>query len=120
MATVVLNQGNNGETVKLRIGDEIMLQLPENATTGYRWYIDRAEGVEEVVDEETSASAPSTPSPSSPEERNPIMGRGGLREFRFRATKAGKGRLALKYYRQWEGEDSALDSLAVGLDVLSG
>ncbi len=47
------------------------------------------------------------------------MGRGGLREFHFRITKAGKGRLALKYFREWESADAALDNFAVGLDVLS-
>lgn len=115
MATIVLNQANNGETVKLRLGDEISLRLAENATTGYRWHIDRAEG---VVEEEDSASKSAAPaSPSGPNEQNPIMGRGGLREFRFRASKAGTGRLALKYYRQWEGEGSALESFDVELDV---
>jgi inhibitor of cysteine peptidase len=114
MATVVLNQGNNGERVRLRLGDEIALRLPENATTGYRWHTDRAEG---VVEEETSTSESSAPS-SPPDERNPVVGRGGLRAFHFRTSKAGPGRLALSYYREWEGEGSAIDTFAVDLDVI--
>ncbi len=117
MATVVLDQGNNGETVKLRLGDDITLRLPENATTGYRWHIERAEG---LIEEAATATEPSAPSPASTsDDQNPTIGRGGLRKFHFRTTKVGQGRLALKYYREWEGGDSALESFAVDLDVVS-
>lgn len=117
MATVVLDQGNNGERVKVRPGDQITLRLPENATTGYRWHIERAEG---LIEDEGPASEPSAPpTPSNADEPNPIMGRGGLREFHFRTPNAGQGRLTLKYYQEWEGPDSAVENFAVDLDVLS-
>ena len=116
MAIVVLNQGNNGETVNVRPGDQITVRLPENATTGYRWHIERAEG----LTEDETASSPSAPAAAStPDEPNPTMGRGGVREFHFRTPNVGQGRLILKYYREWEGPDSALENFAVELDVLS-
>ncbi|HKO60728.1 MAG TPA: protease inhibitor I42 family protein [Pyrinomonadaceae bacterium] len=117
MAIVALSQANNGETVKVRPGDQITVRLPENATTGYRWHIERAEG---LTEEQTAASDPSAPSPTSaPDEPNPTMGRGGLREFHFRTPEEGQGRLSLKYYREWEGPDSALENFAVNLDLVS-
>jgi predicted secreted protein len=40
----VLSKADDGRTVATRTGDEIVVRLAENATTGYRWEVERADG----------------------------------------------------------------------------
>ena len=89
-----LTEADNDRTVDLRVGGTVRLSLPENATTGYRWAVDRLDaGVIEAVGSEPhyTASAP---------------GSGGNVEFTFKAAKAGTGEVALKYWRHFEGDAS--------------
>jgi inhibitor of cysteine peptidase len=106
MAVVTLTRSNNGESVKLRPEDEIEVQLPENATTGYRWYIERADGLTEIP----------VQAEISPPDPNPQFGRGGVRKFRFRAEGRTTGRLQLKHWREWEGDSSVLERFAVDFE----
>ena len=39
----ILTAADKGGSFKLRVGDEVTLQLPENASTGYRWAVDSAD-----------------------------------------------------------------------------
>jgi len=109
MAVVTLTNANNGQLIEARLGDEIVLPLPENATTGYRWHIDRADGLAEQ--EIAKQQVDSEPGP------NPQFGRGGIREFRFRATRPGTARLELKRWREWEGESSVVERFAVDIKL---
>jgi inhibitor of cysteine peptidase len=106
MAAITLTKANNGESIECRQGDEIILRLPENPTTGYRWHIVRADGLVQ----ETDLYRP---------DPNPQFGSGGVREFRFRATAPGKGRLELKYWRVWEGDKSILERFAIDIKIVS-
>jgi predicted secreted protein len=38
---LVLSQTDNDRTVSVRVGDVVRISLPENASTGYRWTIER-------------------------------------------------------------------------------
>jgi predicted secreted protein len=38
---LVLSQTDNDRTVSVRVGDMVRISLPENASTGYRWTIER-------------------------------------------------------------------------------
>lgn len=106
---VVLTKANNGESINVGLGDEIVLRLAENATTGYRWAVVRADGLAEQ--EVPGHSQPGPPEPDS------LIGSGGLREFRFRAGTPGDGRLELKYWREWEGDSSVVERFAIDLKV---
>ena len=110
MAAVSLTKANNGQSVEVRQGDEIILRLPENPTTGYRWHIDRADGLETEMSEHTTGS--DRPDP------NPRLGRGGVREFRFRAKEPGARRLDLKHWREWEGERSVIERFGVAIGIV--
>jgi inhibitor of cysteine peptidase len=109
MAVVTLTDANNGELIEARLGDEIVLQLPENATTGYRWHIDRADGLAEK--QIAHQQVDSKPGP------NPQFGRGGIREFRFTVNGPATARLELKRWREWEGESSVLERFAVDIKL---
>ena len=108
---VTLTEANNGEAIEIRQGDAIDLQLPENATTGFRWQLVSANGlVEEPAQDQ--ARAPSAP------EQSPRMGAGGIRVFRFRARTSGRGRLELKLWREFEGESSVLKRFACDITIV--
>ena len=89
-----LTEADNERTVALRVGESVRLTLPENATTGYRWAIDRLD--RDVVEEAGSEAHPS----------GGAIGSAGNVTFVFRAKKAGSGEVALKYWRHFEGDAS--------------
>lgn len=91
-----LTEADNGRTVDLRAGESVRLTLPENATTGYRWAIDRLD--RDVVEEAGSEAHPS----------RGAVGSAGNVTFDFKAKKAGSGEVALKYWRHFEGEGSVV------------
>jgi inhibitor of cysteine peptidase len=101
MPVVTLTSVDDGKAVGVHPGDELVVRLSENPTTGYRWHIDRADGPLHL---ETDAYHPA---PSVQ------IGSGGVREFRFRAAAAGSARLELKYWQPWEGERSVVERFAV-------
>lgn len=105
MATLALAKDDNGGTFESGQGDEIVLRLPENATTGYRWYVDRAdESLEQMAD-------------SYQPDPDVRIGSGGVREFRFRARAAGAAKLELKHWQAWEGESSVTERFAVEIQI---
>lgn len=73
----------------------VTVRLDENPTTGYRWNIETAEGLEMVGD--------------SFERAGDAIGAGGVRVFQFRASEAGPHRLSIRKWRDWEGESSIID-----------
>src|SRR5260370_34132850 len=72
-----LAEADNGRTVDLRVGETFRVRLPENATTGYRWTIDRLD--DEVV--EAVGSEPDYAAGS--------LGSGGAVTVTFRGKKSG-------------------------------
>jgi inhibitor of cysteine peptidase len=99
-----LSEADNDRTVDVHVGDTIRLTLPENATTGYRWAIDRHDDVVDVV-----ADEPRYPAGA--------VGSGGEVAFTLKAKKSGSGELALKNWRQWEGDSSVTRRFRVRLNV---
>ena len=107
MATITLSEADDGKAIKVRRGDEIVLGLNENATTGYRWHVARSDGLDEK-------EAGEREDPKSP---NPQVGSGGTRKFRFVAKDAGPARLELKHLREWEGDKSVIARFSVDITV---
>ena len=100
-----LTEADNGRTVALRVGETVRVTLPENATTGYRWAVDRLEGdVVEAVGSEPHYSAGA-------------VGAGGEVTFTFKATKAGPGALTLKHWRHFEGDASVTKRFHLRFDA---
>lgn len=76
----------------LHRGQTLMLTLPSNPTTGYRW------NLREVSNEQLKSLGPEVF--SSP--KTDLIGGDGLSTWRFEAVEAGSGRLYLTYQRPWE------------------
>jgi inhibitor of cysteine peptidase len=81
---------------RLSLGEECLLTLPSNPSTGYRWELQAgAAGVVEQV-----GQAEFQPSPD--DTGLPRVGAGGVEVFRLRAIRAGDTTLHFVYRRAWE------------------
>lgn len=108
MAVVDLSTANEGQLISVHPDDEIVIRLPENPTTGFRWEIDSADPIVAHVDDEFELSQPA------------MVGTGGTREFRFRvAASTGTGRLALTLRQPWEGDASVTDRFSIDVVIES-
>ena len=81
---------DNGKELKVKVGQEISLSLPENRTTGYQWQLSSGELLSVTSDvyvAEVDAGQ---------------VGTGGMREYLLVAETEGQGQLSAKYVRPWE------------------
>lgn len=79
--------------IELQQGQTLILSLPSNPTTGFRWQLfDAAPGVLKSLGPEVYRV---------PEEAG-IVGSAGVSTWRFQAAQPGQGRLLLQYQRPWE------------------
>ena len=102
---LLLTQQDNDRTVEIRLGNSVRISLPENATTGFRWAIDRYdEQLFEMV----------TTEPNYPKN---AIGSGGEVSFVFRAKNPGSGKVVLKHWRHWEGDTSVTNRFRVRILV---
>ena len=102
-----LTEADNGRTVDLRVGETVDVTLPENATTGYRWAVDRLDpGIVEA--NESKARYPSD-----------RTGSAGEATFSFKASEAGSGDVSLKYWRHFEGDSSITQRFRIRLNAKS-
>ena len=103
--TKTLTAADNGATIEVQPGDEIVVRLDENPTTGYRWQTDRLDGPLEPSGDAYEMSA------------SGMIGGGGVHEFRFHASAPGTADLALKHWRSWEGEGLATERFSVAVSI---
>jgi inhibitor of cysteine peptidase len=94
--------------VQLRSGQNLILTLPSNPTTGYRWAIqDSAGGVLQALGPEVY---------SNPEDAG-IVGSAGISTWRFQAFAAGNGRLRLTSQQPWAPEVLPVDTFDCTISV---
>ena len=106
MQEIKLTQANNGESHELHRDDVIVIRLSENPTTGYCW---------EIEELDNNILALQSSDFFLPE--HPQFGEGGERVFAFKAKSAGSAHIRLKYWREWEGNDSIIDVFNVTTEV---
>lgn len=80
----------------LERGQRLILRLPSNPSTGYRWTVQQA------APELLRSLGPEVY--SHPDEANSTIGSEGTSTWRFEAVAAGSAPLALSYQRPWESE----------------
>jgi len=102
---LLLVETDNDRTVDIRLGETVRLTLPENATTGYRWAIERYD--EEFI--EALATEPRYTAKA--------IGSGGEVAFIFQGKKIGTGEIVLKHWRHWEGGSSVTTRFRLRLRV---
>ena len=101
-----ISENDNGSLVEIRQGEPLQISLAENATTGYRWEINR-------YDEdrfEALSSDSSYPSSS-------VVGSGGRAIFTFQGKRAGYAEIVLKHRRPWEKDQPPLAEFRLRVQV---
>lgn len=93
--------------VEVGVGDEVVIRLPENATTGYVWSVHSVgDGLTLVED----TMVPPSPAGGTPPDRSRFPegiappGAGGERFVRVRATAPTRTEVVLRLARPWETE----------------
>ena len=104
-AMLSLTENDDGRSVEVRAGDTVRISLPENATTGYRWAIDR-------IDQDVIEAVG-----SEPHYQGKAVGSGGQVAFTLRAKKTGSGEIVLKNWRHFEGDASVTKRFRVRVEV---
>lgn len=107
MASRTVTYVDNGTTVTLRPGAQVVVRLPEQPTTGFRWAVDQSEEALVVLVATTYVPAAGVG-----------VGGGGEHVWTFEATHPGTGQLRLKLWRAWEGDTSVQERFAVRIQVL--
>ena len=100
-----LTERDDGRTIELRVGERIILELPEIAGTGYRWALDGP--VPEAID---LSQEPFRSSSSMP-------GSGGKAAWTLLALAPGDVDLRLKLWRSWEGDASIRQRFGATLHI---
>lgn len=106
---LTLTVNDNGKTLSAKVGQDIVISLKGNITTGYSWAVGRVTGdavaaVGDVV-YKTDEHAPG------------MVGVGGIFTAKFKAAKAGKATVTLEYRRPWEKNQKPAQVFEVSLTV---
>lgn len=78
----------DGKEIKVSVGQDFSISLPENRTTGYQWELDAGELVHVKSDSYVGNTSK--------------VGAGGMREYVLTADAAGESILKAVYIRPWE------------------
>jgi inhibitor of cysteine peptidase len=105
-APVELTQNDSGTTQALATGQELLVTLDSNPTTGYRWSLDGA-----LPSTLKQAGEPKFTSGSS------AMGAGGAEVWTFTGAAAGDAKLRLKYWRSFEPTAAPAKTFVVTVSV---
>jgi len=92
MAQRYLVTADTLRSVELSVGDVAVVELFENATTGFRWSVEFDPQLSLLSSERLASSA--------------AVGASGMRRFTFRADAQGTARVNAKLWREWEGDGS--------------
>lgn len=104
---IVITQTENGQSVQAHSGNTIVVQLDENASTGYTWVVSKTDAT--ILTLQTSTYTASGNAPGS----------GGTRVFTFLAKKPGTVHLQLKYWRSFVGDSSVTERYSATIEVQS-
>jgi predicted secreted protein len=108
--TQQVTAAQNGETVAMAVGGDLVVTLPGNYSTGTAWVLaELPEGVELVSMSYSTAAAPANGPPR--------VGRGGTATFRFQATGEGGGQIRLVYRRGRLATAPAVQSFALDVEI---
>lgn len=92
--TAVKTYDDEGQEIDIGVGQEFIIALGSNPTTGYSWQASYDEAVLELVGGEPTYEADET--------EEDVVGAGGVEYFRFLALEAGETEITLVYKRPWE------------------
>ena len=101
-----VNAPSDGQVIEVGVGDELVLELAGNPTTGYNWYVTDGDGSILQVQGEPEFTADSS-----------AIGSGGVLALSFKALAVGETTLSLAYQRAWEVGIPPLETLTLQVVV---
>lgn len=90
----------SGRTLEVAVGDEVELDLPENASTAYLWHVTEAPQGLRLLDNE-------------PRPGGDVPGRAGRRILRFAVDRHVTGTLRAELRRPWEQSSPPVEVVEV-------
>lgn len=100
----VLTAADDSRTVDLHVGGKVVIQLPDNPSTGYRWEIDADKACVKIERQHF-------------EQQSHQVGGGGESSWVLRAITPGVSTVKLMLWRPWEGERAAIQRFVVTLRI---
>lgn len=106
--TVIVQKDKTGQTITVKAGNIVQVELAELGSAGYSWHIHTldpqylelvAEGIRKV-----------------PEERK--IGAPVMRVWRFKTKKVGPAEIKMDYYRRWEGVEKSTDHFFIKVNIM--
>lgn len=101
MELISLNENNNGQNYNVKVGQEFILSLDSNSTTGYVWDFNKSYDDKLLELKVDKAYANNT------NVNENIVGQGGRTYWEFKALQAGTAEIELRYARPWESVQPA-------------
>ncbi len=101
----VLTETDNGTIVESHVGAEVVLRLPENTSTGYRWEVEDIDA--NLVDVQEGKYLP----------MSSAVGSSGEAQWVVRVKATGETQIKLKRWRRWEGESSVRERFEFTLRI---
>jgi predicted secreted protein len=105
-AAITVTQAQSGQTIALKVGDIVQIELPARGGTGYSWLV-HAPGAPclKLMSQTSRALGETRPG-------SPVM-----QVWRFQADQAGETEIDLAYYRPWEGVGKATDHFRIKIRI---
>jgi inhibitor of cysteine peptidase len=100
---VNLTASDNREKVTLFAGQELIIQLNGNPSTGYTW---EAKDLDATMFKQVGGPKFSSSNPN-------LVGSGGTMTLTFRVLKTGNATLTLVYHRPWETSVEPVDTFSI-------
>jgi Predicted secreted protein len=104
---VNLTSADKGSQVSVKVGDQIVISLDGNPSTGFTW---EAQELDTAIFQQVGEAAFESSNPG-------LVGAGGTLTLTFKALKAGTASLELVYLRPWETGVAPLDTFSVAVTV---
>lgn len=103
---IEISEGETSAEHSLSLNDEVVVRLPENPTTGYRWEITHSGAGElALMDDRFVSGTAAAP------------GAGGQRLLRYVGRKPGKVTVKAVLKREWESPETSLGTRVFSIDV---
>jgi inhibitor of cysteine peptidase len=104
---VTLTAADRGSQVEVKVGEQIVITLDGNPSTGYTW---EAKDLDTTMFEQVGDPTFNSSNPG-------LVGSGGALTLTFKALKVGSASLTLVYHRPWETGVDPTDTFAVTVTV---
>lgn len=102
MVEVLLTKSDDGRTIEATVGDSLVIELPENPTTGYRW-----------IREPDSSPSVRLRANTFNRATGGGFGAPGVRHLEYEVVHIGDAPVELHYRQAWEDERAIADTFSV-------